>query len=129
MSTYARDFKSNLLSVSSLVPAVLRTATANGAGVDMLLGDGLCNVEVVNGVITDGTHTITVEESTDNSTFTAVTLSQTLTALSSASVSGTVQYATFNRTKRYARAVVTVAGSPGTGGYYAVQLIEQKKTV
>lgn len=130
MSTYARDLGSNLNSVaSSLRPAVIRTTTANGTGIDLLNSDGLCNVEVTAGAITDGTHTITVEESDDNSTFVAVTLQQTLTALTSATVAGTVQFATFNRTKRYVRAVTTVTGSPGTGGYYAVNIFEQKKVV
>jgi len=127
MSTQARDLKNNLLSAASLNPAA-RTATANGAAADMITGDGLCSITVFNGTITDGTHTITVQES-DDSAFTspsAVTLLDSLTALTSGVAAGTIQRAKFQRSKRYVRAVTTVAGAT-TGGVYGAFFDQQLK--
>lgn len=114
-----RDLKSNISEVTSLAPAA-RTATANGTGVD-LKGFGSAEVLFVPGTITDGTHTPSVMESDDNSTYTAVAaadLDGTLAALAST----TNQVVGYKGSKRYIRATSTVAGAT-TGGVYAAVVI------
>lgn len=114
-----RDLKNNLQTVSSLAPAA-RNASANGSGVD-LQGFDAAMVTFVVGTITDGTHTPSVEESSDNSVFTAVAAADligTLAALASA----TNQSVGYRGAKRYVRAVSTVAGAT-TGGVYAAVVV------
>lgn len=114
-----RDLKSNISEVTSLAPAA-RTATASGTGVD-LKGFGSAEVLFVPGTITDGTHTPSVMESDDNSTYTAVAaadLDGTLAALAST----TNQVVGYKGSKRYIRATSTVAGAT-TGGVYAAVVI------
>lgn len=57
--------------VQSIAPAAYATATTNGASAD-LKGYRSAEVIVNSGVDTDGTHTITIQESDDNSTWSAV---------------------------------------------------------
>jgi hypothetical protein len=109
------DIKQNQDVQNSLAPAA-RTATANGSGVD-LANFASATVAFSVGTITDGTHTPKVQESDDNSTFTdvgAADLIGTLAALAS-NVNQRVGY---RGTKRYVRAVTTIAGAT-TGGVYA----------
>lgn len=108
--------------VQSLVPAA-RTASADGAGVD-LAGFERALVVVSSGTITDGTHTIEVQESDDNSSFSAVAdadLEGTEPAIAAAN-DDTVWELGYVGTKRYIRAVVTVAGAT-TGGVYGAQVV------
>jgi len=130
MAMYFHDPSTNLIAVGSIVEGAQITATTNGVGAVMLQGDGLCSVEVSNGVITDGTHTISVQESADNVTFSTITIpDDSAIVLTSATVSGSVQYVSFQRTLRYLRVVSTVTGAPGTGGYYSARAMEQKKYI
>ncbi|MFW1676448.1 hypothetical protein ACFVYJ_01520 [Pontibacter sp. JAM-7] len=114
-----RDLKSNIGVVQSIAPAAI-TSTTEGAGVD-LQDYGSAVVVFHPGTITDGTHTPTVEESDDNSSFSAVAtadLQGTLAALTS----DTVQRVGYKGTKRYIRAVSTVAGA-STGGVYGAEVV------
>lgn len=109
-----RDIHNELSVSNSLTPAA-RTATANGTGVDLSTYRAAAVVFVV-GTITDGTHTPKLQESDDNSTFTdvaAANQSGTLAALAT----GVNQEVSYLGTKRYIRAVSTVAGAT-TGGVY-----------
>jgi hypothetical protein len=126
--TFIRDLPNNLVSGASLNPAA-RTATASGTGVDLIEGDGLCFAVVYSGTTTDGTHTYSVEESSDNSTFSAVTPIDSLTAVTSATTAGNLQVVKFQRTLRYCRVKVTVTGSPGTGSVSGAWIGQQKKSV
>lgn len=101
--------------VNSLAPAA-RTATANGTGVDLANFDSATAVLVV-GTITDGTHTPALQESDDNSTFTAVAAADLIGSLS-VLASNTNQRVGYRGVKRYVRVAVTVAGAT-TGGVYA----------
>ncbi|MEM9566293.1 MAG: hypothetical protein AAGA93_26975 [Actinomycetota bacterium] len=117
------DIANNIGIVPSIDPQA-HTASANGAGVD-LADFGSAAVVVVAGAITDGTHTITVEESDDNSAFTAVAaedLDGTYTVIDSDD-DGTVQKVGYQGTKRFIRAVTTVAGVT-TGGIYGVHVVK-----
>lgn len=100
---------------NSLAPAA-RTASANGSGVD-LANFASATVAFVVGTITDGTHTPSVEESDDNTTFTAVAAADLIGSLA-ALASNTNQRVGYRGSKRYVRAVSTVAGAT-TGGVYA----------
>lgn len=100
---------------NSLAPAA-RTASANGTGVD-LANFASATVAFSVGTITDGTHTPSVEESDDNSTYTAVAAADLIGTLA-ALASSTNQRVGYRGTKRYVRAVTTVAGAT-TGGVYA----------
>ena len=104
---------------NSLAPAA-RTASANGSGVD-LANFASATVAFVVGTITDGTHTPSVEESDDNSTFTAVAAADLIGTLA-ALASNTNQRVGYRGSKRYLRAVSTVAGAT-TGGVYAAVVI------
>lgn len=66
-----RDFNKEISVVTTIEPAASITATTTGAGVDLAGYRSAC-VVLHTGVHTDGTFTPTVEESDDNSTFTAV---------------------------------------------------------
>lgn len=109
------DIKQTLDAQNSLAPAA-RTATANGTGVD-LANFHSANVVFIVGTITDGTHTPSVQESDDNSTFTNVAAADLIGTLA-ALASNTNQRVGYRGTKRYVRAVSTVAGAT-TGGVYA----------
>lgn len=114
-----RDLKSKIDVVQSITPAA-KTATGNGTGVD-LQGFGSAMVVFHPGTITDGTHTPTIEESDDNSAFTAVAAADTQGTLA-ALASNVIQRVGYIGTKRYIRAVVTVAGA-STGGVYGATVV------
>lgn len=117
---FRKDINKDLATATSLAPAA-RTATANGTGVD-LQGYGAAMVVWNVGAITDGTHTPKLQESDDNSTFTDVAagdLSGTAVAL----VASTNQEIGYTGRARYLRAVITVTGSPSTGGVYSALVV------
>lgn len=121
-----KDIYSNVLTKQTLVPAA-RTATATGTAVDRnedgsMFQDAL--VVVAAGVITDGTHTIEVQDSDDNVTFAAVAdefLQGAEPAIAAANDNGTYELGYLGR-KRYLRVVSTVAGAT-TGGVYGAAVI------
>src|SRR4051812_22923395 len=93
----------------SLNTALRTNGTVNGTGVDTA-GTGnffrSAMLLVVSGAVTDGTHTVTLQESDDNSTFTAVgsgDLQGSLTAVTTANAN-TVQRLSYLGSKRYLRA-------------------------
>lgn len=107
-----RDLRSNIDAANSLPPAA-RIATANGSGVD-LRGYESAMALVHFGTWTDGTHTPSLQESDDNSTFTAVAAADqqgSFTAVSSAGGNNTVQRVGYVGAKRYTRVIMTVAGA------------------
>lgn len=113
------DIKQTTDVQNSLTPAA-RTATANGSGVDLA---SFSSVEIafVVGTITDGTHTPSVQESDDNSTFTNVAAADLIGTLA-ALASSTNQRVGYKGIKRYIRAVTTVSGAT-TGGVYAAVVV------
>lgn len=113
------DIKNEIDVWTTLAPSA-KTATANGTGVDLSGVEGAV-LYVQAGTITDGTHTISLQESDDNTTFTNVAtpdLIGTLVVLTSNSV----QRIGYKGIKRYVRAVTTVSGAT-TGGVYAATII------
>lgn len=115
-----RDIHNEFSVVNSLATVGNRNASANGSGVD-LAGYRAAALVISVGAITDGTHTPKLQESDDNSTFTdvaAADLSGTLAALTAS----TNQEVSYLGSKRYVRAVMTVAGAT-TGGMYTAVII------
>ena len=107
-----RDLKNNLDGVGSIDPASI-TATTNGSGVDLRDYDGAMIVfqagtaDTGNG---DETYTPSVEESDDNSSFSAVAVSDLEGALVNMTANS-VQRVGYKGAKRYVRAVLTLGGT------------------
>lgn len=107
-----RDIRNRISIAQSLAPAA-RAATATGSTVD-LQGFNSATVVFNFGTWTDGTHTPSLQHSSDNVTFVtcdATNSSGTFTAVSSAAGSNTVQKVGYTGGFRYLRAVLTVAGA------------------
>lgn len=111
-----RDLKSNIKPVQSLVPAS-RNAAANGAGVD-LSGFNAVSVVFANGAIggtASPTFTFEVQESDDNTNFTAVAGKDLRGATPVVTAANQVSQVSYLGYKRYIRAVLkTVAGTSPT---------------
>lgn len=111
-----RDIKSNIKVMPSLAPASL-TAAANGDGIDLLGFDAAC-VEFNAGAIggTTPSFTFEVQESDDNTTFTAVAAADLQgTAPVVTTTNAGVTVVGYLGAKRYIRAVAkTVSGTSPT---------------
>lgn len=117
-----KDLYNNLAPVVSLSPAA-RTASADGTGVDLQGYEGAL-VLVTTGTITDGTHTVELQESDDNSTFSAVAdadLQGDEPAIGAANDNTSYKLG-YLGSKRYLRVAVTVAGAT-TGGVYGASIV------
>lgn len=118
-----RDLYHNISAVKSISPAA-RTASHNGAGVD-IRGYESATALVSVGVWTDGTHTFELQESDDDSTYTAVADSDLLGSepvVDAADEDEQVYAVGYSGTKRYLRVVATVA-SATTGAIYGVTIV------
>ncbi|QIJ62553.1 hypothetical protein [Streptomyces sp. JB150] len=107
-------------------------ATVNGASVDRNVGGDMhrsAMVVVHTGTITDGTHTIEVQDSDDNSTFTAVAdqyLQGTEPAIG-ATDDDKLFVIGYTGERRYLRVSVTTAGATGGGTLGAVILLGEPR--
>lgn len=106
----------------SVAPAAIKTTTSTGTGVD-LSGFAAATVVVPVGAITDGTHTLSIEESDASGSGYATVAAGQLSGTPGALVASTPVEIGYLGTKRYIRAVVTVTGSPSTGGYYSALVV------
>ena len=107
-----RDIKNNLDGVSSLDPASY-TATTNGSGVDLRDFDGAMVVFQAGTADTGSgneTYTPGVEESDDNSTYSAVAAGD-LEGVPINMTANSVQRVGYKGGKRYIRAVLTLGGT------------------
>lgn len=128
---FLKDLTNHIIT-PSLLPAAIRTASANGTAVDCIQMDDVIHVILTAGVITDGTHAISVEESdASGGTYAAITPSggTAFTSLTSSAGGSATQVRQYQRTKRYVRVVTTVSGSPSTGGFYTANVVGSKKNV
>jgi hypothetical protein len=118
-----RSLYNTALAVPTIAPAAARTATVTGAAVDRMtdVGGFRSALVVVNvGTVTDGTHTVAVQDSPNGTDWTAVAdefLQGTEPAITSAN-DVAVHEIGYTGHQRYLRVVVTVTGSPSTGGFY-----------
>ena len=113
---------------SSLAPAA-RAASANGTGVDLQGYEGAV-VIVAAGAFTDGSHVITLEHATaSGGTFTTVSspeLIGTLPTINQVGGGNQTYKAGYVGTKRFVRAVTTVANG-STGCVYGVTILRGAK--
>ena len=117
-----RDIEAKLGAVTSIAPAD-NSASVNGTGVDLRGFSGAMVVFNV-GAINDGTHTPSLEESDDDAVYTAVAAADQLGTLA-ALTANTNQKVGYRGTKRYIRAVSTVAGAT-SGNLYGALVIRGK---
>lgn len=116
------------LTKSTIGPAANRATSTTGATVDRMTDQGgfrSALVVVHAGVVTDGTHTVVVEDSPDGTNWTAVAdqfLQGTEPAITSAN-DDTVYEIGYVGHQRYLRASVTVSGAPATGGLYSAVIL------
>lgn len=120
--SWRKDQKSEITVVTAVAPAVIKTTQTSNA-ID-LQGYSAATVVLHVGTVTDGTHTPKLQESdtTTSGDFTdvaAANLSGTFAALES----DTMQRIGYIGRKRYVRVVITVAGSPSTGGAYSACVV------
>ncbi|MEU9861327.1 hypothetical protein AB0D99_10645 [Streptomyces sp. NPDC047971] len=116
------------LAKSTILPAAARTSTTTGATVDRMTDEGgfrSALVVVHAGTVTDGTHTVAVQDSPNGSDWTAVAdeyLQGTEPALTSSN-DERIHEIGYTGHQRYLRVVVTASGSPSTGGVYAATIL------
>ena len=114
-----RDLKPVVDFLNSCRPAA-RTATVTGTGVDLARKNGaVAHLHV--GTVTDGTHTPTLEESDDDTTYTTVAAGD-LKGSFAALATNTDQRVGYLGSKRYVRVKVTVSGTT-TGGVYGATIL------
>lgn len=121
MSTYDQ-----LLVKHTLGPAVRTNGTGNGAAVDRAVNGGMQEAVVLvsTGVITDGSHAVTIEDSADGSTgwaaVAAANLQGDLPTVVAANDDTVLEFGV-RSSRRYLRAVVTTTGAT-TGGIMGVTI-------
>lgn len=125
------EIRANFNLKPSIAPAAPVTATTKGTGVDLSLNgvDEEASVIINLGAYTDGTHTISVQESDDDvdGDYANVDVSQLgadsgvlnattgVLLVNSSGGAQKVQCVTYIGSKRWLRVVDTVTGSPSTG--------------
>lgn len=116
----------NQVRVVQSLPIAVIDATDEGATVDRAQFKNFArsaSVVVYAGTITDGTHTITLEESDNDSDWaTATALLGSAPVLTSANDERVHEFG-YTGNARYLRVVTTVSGSPETGGVYGASIL------
>lgn len=123
MSTHINDLANNLTplaSALSVAPAAM--SSGNGTGVDMELAANNQMFAILATATIVGTLDVTLEESTDDSTYTAIS-GASFTQVTTAN-DNQVQVINFQRTKRYVRSVQTLSGGGSVIG--TVIIVGQK---
>lgn len=127
-----RSVYTNVTPRASLVVAARTNGTVNGSSVDRNIGGDMhrsAMVVIHTGTVTDGTHTIEVQDSDDGSSFTAVA-DQYLQGTEPA-IGGSDDNALFVigyiGTRRYLRVSVTTSGATSGGTYGAVILLGEPR--
>ncbi len=118
-----KDLENRISVAQSLAPAV-RNANTNGTGID-LQGFNSAMVVFNFGAWTDGTHTPSLQHSTDNSTYVTCdsnSMNGTFVAVSSGAGANTIQKIGYTGGYRYIRAVMTVSGATTGAAANAVVL-------
>lgn len=116
------------LAKSTILPAGNRTTATTGTTVDLMTDEGgfrSALVVVHAGTVTDGTHTVEVQDSPNNSDWTAVAnefLQGTEPAITSSN-DDRIHEIGYTGHQRYLRVVITPSGSPSTGGIYGATIL------
>lgn len=128
MNPFANDIL-NGFNVDQLFRPAARAATANGTGVDCKDYDGPLTAIAEYGTCTDGNYLFSLEESLDDSTYTAITpIDGSFTTITSSN-DESKDVVQFKRTKRYVRGVITETSAGATGVVCALQIIGRKKNI
>lgn len=121
-----RDAYNSLLATSSINPATIN-ATVTGASVDRFGGGKMFQAAMIHiqtGTMTDGSHVISVEESDDNSAWSAVAAGNLQGA--APTLTGTddnvCKQLGYLGSKRYLRVKSTVTAG-ATGGIYGASIV------
>jgi hypothetical protein len=123
-----RSLYHNTKVVNGLTSASISSNTAtNGASVDLAQSPGgdwrSVLWSVVGGTITDGTYTLSVQESSDNASWSAITDSNAVQGPSGTiTATGGLAEIAYSGSKRYCRLVVTSTGVT-TGGAISARAI------
>lgn len=122
-----RSVYNTLVAKPTIAPALI-AATETGSTVDRLVdGDAARSAMILihAGVVTDGTHTIEVQDSPNGSDWTAVAAEFLQGTEPAITPSNDVQVHEIGYTghQRYLRVVSTVSGSPATGGVYGATVL------
>lgn len=129
MATWWNDYRNNVRQGVSLIPSGARTnGTFNGLGVDMQDAEYGLHADLLTGAVTDGTHDITLEESTDDGATDPYTpINDFITGLPAAFAQlvaaddNVARSLNFKRSKRFVRAVAVGAGAT-LGAEYSVAI-------
>lgn len=112
--------------VSQAIAPRAITATITGTAVD-LANCNDCLIAVLPGVWTDGTHTPSLTDSDDNTTYAAVAAADLVGAFAAITATGTaVQKVSYIGSKRYIKPVWTVATGT-TGMLAAVEVLTKTR--
>lgn len=117
------DLYNNFKAVQSLKPAT-RTSSENGDGVD-LQGFHAAMIVIDAGAWTDGTHVFEIQESSDDSNYSAVTAGDLQGAeptISSDAGDDQIYRLGYKGSKRYLRVAVTVSGVT-SGAVYGASIV------
>lgn len=114
--------------VATLDPGAAVTASDDGASVDRMQGQNAYRsamLVVHVGTVTDGTHAFKIQVSDNNSDWADAPASDLEgSAISVTSANDEAVYTRgYNGPARYMRGVVTVSGSPETGGVYSAGFV------
>lgn len=117
----------NARAKATLTVAVRTNGTVNGTGVDLNENKDASRSAMLvihTGTISDGSHTVTLQESDDNSTFTNVAASdlQGSNPTITATDDDKVYEVGYVGSKRYLRASVTTSGAT-TGGTFGATIV------
>lgn len=118
----------NILVQPSITVATRTNGTVNGTAVDLWINTtttawqnfGGAVVVVQTGTIGDGTHTVEVQESDDNSTFSAATELQGTEPVITSTNDNTLYEVGYHGTKRYVRVVIVTTDAIVGGTFGAV---------
>lgn len=116
------------LAKSTILPAAARATDTTGATVDRMTDEGgfrSALVVIHAGTVTDGTHTVELQDSPNDSDWTAVASEYLQGSEPALTTSNDDQIHEIGYTghQRYLRVVITVTGSPSTGGIYGATIL------
>ena len=122
------DLANGAVSGQTQLPAAAVTSNTNGTGVDLQDANIRTHMVVNLGALqTNAVVYLTVKESDDNTTFAALTdTTNTNTGNLVTGDSNTLVIKSFQRSKRYVRADLTISGT-NANGFVVASLLAQKK--
>lgn len=128
MNPFGNDLLTNFDALVLFTPAA-RAATANGTGVDCKDYEGPLTALANHGTCTDGNYLFSLEESSDDSSYTPITPYAGAFITISTTTDESMQVVQFKRTKRYVRGVITETSAGTTGVVCSLVVLACEKAV